>query len=71
MQQQLNWPTLQQRRQRARLVLFYKAMQNTITLEIPHTTIHSVVLQDIIINHLSFIYPIASSRTNLHVAIEN
>ena len=42
MQQQLNWSTLQQRRQRSRLVLFYKAMQNTITLEIPHyyTTAH-------------------------------
>ena len=64
MQQQLNWSTLQQRRQRSRLVLFYKAMQNTITLEIPHyyTTAHGPTRHH---NHLSFIYP--SSRTNVYM----
>ena len=35
MLQDLNWPTLQYRRQRARLSLFYKSLHNLIALEIP------------------------------------
>ena len=35
MQQELNWPTLQQRHQRNRLVLFHKTMQNMIALQVP------------------------------------
>ena len=64
MQQQLNWPTLQLCRQRSRLVLFYKVMENTNTLEISHyyTTAHGPTRYH---NHLSFIYP--SSRTNVYM----
>ena len=64
MPQQLKWSTLQQHQQRSRLVLFYKAMQNTITLEIPHyyTTAHGPTRHH---NHLSFIYP--SSGTSVYM----
>ena len=49
MQQDLNWPILQQRRQKSRLALFYKAMQNTIALQIPpYYNSIQIVLQDII-----------------------
>ena len=64
MQQELNWPILQQHRQKSRLALFYKAMQNTVALQIPHhcktTNTHTRHH-----NHLSFIYP--SAQTNVYM----
>ena len=64
MQQQLNWPTLQQRQQRSRLVFFIKLCKiRTITLEIPHycTTAHGPT------RHETHPYP--SSRTNVYTCI--
>ena len=64
MQQELNWPTLQQHRQRNRLVLFYKTMQNMIALQIPSyfNTTHGSTRHH---NLRSYIYP--SARTNAYM----
>ena len=50
MQQELNWPILQQCQQKSRLALFCKPMQNTIALQIPTL---QIALQNIIIIYLS------------------
>ena len=65
MLQDLNWPTLQYRRQRARLSLFYKSLHNLIVLEIPPYYIPNNHLSRLRIHHqLSYIHPYA--RTNIY-----
>ena len=60
----LKWPTLQYRRQRARLSLFYKSLNNLIALQIPSYYIpnrHPSRLH----HQLSYIHPYA--RTNAYI----
>ena len=65
MLQNLNWPTLQYRRQRARLSLFYKSLNNLTALEIPPyytPNNHSSRLH----HQLSYIHPYARTNTYMY-----
>ena len=62
--QDLDWPTLQYHRQRARLSLFYKSLHNLITLETSAYYIPNNHLSRLCIHHqISYIHPYARTNT--------